>query len=254
MYHLVLRFQKPFLIRFKQVDPCLRCRHNGLACLMPRFEQVNRRRRPTCFECISAQNPHDSFICSFADLTRYPALQECPARVPRLMAVPLPSTILASNNRVYASDRQVPTDRPRRQGKAVETSSKKGKEKARARALPSYPEVKCAPSLLNDDDIGAQLACIEIIAPPIPQRDIGIGEAGPSNILRSPPSTSRPPFSLVPCSVPPSPPPTGDNAPFDPGRVIPSSTSCSPMPRYIPPSPSNDDEDEELVCQMLLDD
>lgn len=120
--------------------------------------------------------------------------------------------------------------RPQRQGIPTETSSKRGKEKARARTPPPYPEVELAPSLLSDDDIGTQVAFIESITPPIPQRDIVIGEAGPSNILRSPspPSPSRPLLSLVPRltrqvtmhhSIPSAPglPPL----------------SCSPMPRYI---------------------
>lgn len=355
-------------MRFTQADPCLRCRQNGLACLMPRFKQVNRRYRPTCFECISVQNPRDSFICSFADLKRYPALQEWPAKVPRLIAAPLPTTTLRPNNRVRASDRRVPAEslriilphlksaastplpsyskpspptspnntimvdnrrysnptiqgsrevsavkrrtrasippppkrqrnqaktisekgkgkmrarspipspvvefppsaeteispelvdgtlsilRPERQGNPVETSSRKGKEKERAHTPPPYPEFEFAPSLLNEDDIGTQVGLIETIAPPIPQREIGIGEAGPSTIHRS---TSSPLFFFGPYSGSPSPPLTGDNVSFDPARVIPSSVSCSPMTRYIPPSPSNDDEDEELVFQMLLDD
>lgn len=138
---------------------------------------------------------------------------------------------------------QTPSTPPAKRHRApMETRSKKGKEKLRTPTPTPPPEVEFAPPHLDDGEVGAQAAFIDCIAPPVPPREIGIGEAGPSAI---PASTFRPLISLVPYAVSPSPPPIGDDVPFDPDCII-------PMPGCI--STSNDEEDEELVLQMLLDD
>lgn len=329
---------------------------------MPTFEQVSARYRPTCRECMSAQNLRDSFICIFADLLRYPSLQESPARVPRLIAAPLPppSNNHRPNNRVRASDRRElaerlrtlpqdpvqspsvgtpalpdrtfacnhywvgqdawkndvdpslwnagpqtspahtpandtivvdnrrhrtntprildqPNARKRKRapvvatttkgkGKAREfappppaiqrrtpmvTRSRKGKEKARTPTPTLSPELKSTPPMFDDNDIGAQVAFIDSIASAIPPREIGVGEAGPSTI---PAGTILPQSSLVPYSIYRTPSPIAVAMPRDPALATPPSIPASPMPRCMVPSPSDDDEDENLVLQMLLDD
>lgn len=82
---------------------------------MPALEQVLGRYKPTCFECRDVQSPRDSFICTFADLIRYPALQSTPARVPRLIAAPdpVPAASLRPNNRARAADRRMHAHRIR---------------------------------------------------------------------------------------------------------------------------------------------
>lgn len=75
---------------------------------MPELDQVRRRYKPTCYECRAAQSPRDSFICTFADLIRYPPLQSTPAKVPRLITAPdpTPPSPLPPNNRARAAERR----------------------------------------------------------------------------------------------------------------------------------------------------